>query len=106
MAEGVALKDRKVLYNMKFDQTLLSPFENDADIVILMRGNDSHAYLYIAGMEGPCACVAVVREQQVHHDCHCEANMATGVDLGGAGSGRQLLKENVNGVAVSRKLLR
>jgi len=51
-----------------------------------MRDNDSHAYLYIAGMEGLCAGAAVVREQQVHRDCHYECNVAAGVDLERVGS--------------------
>ena len=57
-------------------------------------------------MEGPCTRAAVVKEQQVHRDCHCEGNVATGVDLGGASSARQMVEESDNGVAVSAKLLR
>ena len=64
---------------LKFDRRLSTPFENDVDVVSLIRGNDGYAYLYISGVEGPCVHAAVMREQQVHDDYYCEAIVAAGV---------------------------
>ena len=52
---GESVRGRHVWYNLKFDRRLLMPFEKDKDVMKSVRGNDEHAYLYIAGKEGPRA---------------------------------------------------
>lgn len=104
-AVGLCLEGRKAWYNMKFDRRLLMPFENDGDLVSLMRGNDGHAYVYIAGVGGPSAAGAVGREQQQHR-CQCEGHVLGGGDVGGAGSGTQLVQGNGGGEAASGKVVR
>ena len=47
-----------------------------------------------------------MREQEGHEQFHCEATVAAGVQVAGAGNGKQLLTKNVNGAAVFGKLLR
>ena len=103
---GMSLTGRKVWYNMKFDRRLLIPFENDGDVVSVLLGNDGHAYLYIGRMERPRAHPTIVREERVHERCHCEGTIAVGVQAAGAGNGKELLTENVNGAVVAGKLLK
>jgi len=52
---GESVRGQHVWYSLKFDRRMLMPLEKDEDVVKLVRGNDGHAYIYIAGKDGPCA---------------------------------------------------
>ena len=59
---GMGLTNRKVWYNLKYDQRLMIHLQSDADVRSLMRGNDAQAYQYIAGVGGPHARLAKLTE--------------------------------------------
>jgi len=50
---GESISGHKVWYILQFDTSLLMPFATDEDIMKLVRGNDTHAYLYVDGEGGP-----------------------------------------------------
>ena len=50
---GESISGHKVWYSLQFDRSLLMPFVTDEDIMKLVRGNDTHAYLYVDGEGGP-----------------------------------------------------
>ena len=47
------MSGHKVWYSLQFHMRLLMPFATDEDILKLVRGNDSHAYLYVDREGGP-----------------------------------------------------
>ena len=51
-------------YSMKFDRRTMLLFEDDGDVVSMIRENDDDGYLYVGRMEGPCARRSLVCEQQ------------------------------------------
>jgi len=61
---GESVGGRHVWYSMKFDRGLLMPLVKDEDVVKLVRGNDGHAYVYVAGKEGPRAGPVVEHQEQ------------------------------------------
>jgi len=48
-----SMSGHKVWYSLQFDRSLLMPFAINEDIMKLVRGNDTHAYLYVDGEGGP-----------------------------------------------------
>ena len=71
---------------------LMLPFVSDGDVVSLLRGNDGHAYMYIATTEGPRAHPTFISDQQPRGDC--DASVHGGVQMGRTTSGRQELTQN------------
>ena len=63
-AMGMSVWELKIWYSMKFDRRMMLVFEDDGDIVSMMRGNDGHGYLYVGGMEGCCGRHALVCEER------------------------------------------
>ena len=49
-AMGVSVRELKMWYTMKFDQRMMLPFQDDGNVMSMMRGNDCHGYLYVGGM--------------------------------------------------------
>jgi len=48
---------------MKFDPRMMVLFQDNGDVVSMMRGNDGHGYLYVGGMGGPFGWRAMDNEQ-------------------------------------------
>ena len=45
----------KLWCTLKYDRMKFLQFASDADVVNLMKGNDDHEYMYVAGDGGRCA---------------------------------------------------
>ena len=73
------------------------PFVKEEDIVKLVRGNDDHAYLYVAGKEGPCN---LARRQgwEILSGNGCAAVASVG-DVQGCGNVANNLIQNIEGVS-------
>ena len=52
---GDSVRGEHMWYSLKFDRRMLASLEKDEDVVKLVRSNDGHAYVYIAGKDGPRA---------------------------------------------------
>ena len=50
-AMGVSVREVKMWYSMKFDRRMMVPFQDNGDVVSMMRGNDGHGYLYVVRWE-------------------------------------------------------
>ncbi|KAJ8439204.1 hypothetical protein Cgig2_003417 [Carnegiea gigantea] len=53
-AMGEGIRGRLVWYSLKCNRMELLPLGRDGDVRKLMKVNDEHTYLYVAGSEGLC----------------------------------------------------
>ena len=44
-AMGMSVRELKIWYSTKFDRRMMLPFQDDGDVVSMIRGNDGHGYL-------------------------------------------------------------
>jgi len=49
---GESVRGRHVWYSLKFDRRTLMTLEKHENVVKLVRGNDGHAYVCMAGNDG------------------------------------------------------
>ena len=80
-AMEMSVGELKVWYSIKFDRRMMPPFQDDGDVVSIMRENDGHGYLYVGGMGGHCGQSVLVSERLQRVDG--EANVAGVVEQRG-----------------------
>jgi len=73
-AIGERCQGGKLWYVLKYNQSMFLQFSSDVGVVHLMKENEDHVYMYVAGDGGPC----IVSACELHGLCSAGGGVRLG----------------------------